>query len=87
MDAVQTEGGWADAQGKYAKAEPLHKRALAIREKALRPDHPSLSGALENYATLLRKTGRSAEATKMEARAMEARANVIRAKHAPDNPY
>ncbi len=26
-------------QGKYAAAEPLHKRALAIREKALGPEH------------------------------------------------
>ncbi len=25
-----------------AKAEPLYKRALAIREKALGPDHPQL---------------------------------------------
>ena len=26
------------AQGRYAEAEALHKRALAIREKAIRPD-------------------------------------------------
>ena len=29
-----------DAQGKYAEAEPLYKRALVIVEKALEPDHP-----------------------------------------------
>ena len=28
------------SQGAYAKAEPLYLRALAIREKALGPDHP-----------------------------------------------
>ena len=28
--------------GKYAEAEPLYSRALAIREKALGPDHPEV---------------------------------------------
>ncbi len=69
------------AQGKYAGAEPLYKRALAIWEKALGPEHPNVVKGLENYAALLRKTGRSSEATKMEARA-----KAIRAKHAEKNP-
>ena len=30
------------AQGRYAEAEPLYKRALAIREKALGPEHPDV---------------------------------------------
>ncbi len=68
-------------QGRHAEAEPLHKRALAIREKALGPDHPDVATILENYAVLLRVTGRDAEATEMEARA-----KVIRAKHAKENP-
>ncbi len=70
-----------NAQGKYAEAEPLYKRALPIDEKALGPDHPHVATALENYAALLHKTGRSAEATKMEARA-----KATRAKHAKQNP-
>ncbi len=65
------------AQSRYAEAEPLIKRALAIEEKALGPEHPDVAQSLENYAALLRKTGRSAEAAKMEARA-----KAIRAKHA-----
>ena len=36
--------------------------------------------SLENYAALLRKTGRGTEADKLEARA-----KVIRAKHAEEN--
>ncbi len=68
-------------QGKYAEAEALYKRALAIDEKALGPEHPDVAQSLENYAALLRKTGRSTEATKMEARA-----KAIRAKHAKENP-
>ena len=31
------------AEGRYADAELLYKRALAIREKTLGPDHPSLA--------------------------------------------
>ncbi len=40
------------AQGKYAEAEPLHKRALAIFEKALGPHHPSVAHSLNNLALL-----------------------------------
>ena len=69
------------AQGKYTEAEPLFRRALAVWEKALGPEHPNVAMALENYAALLRKTNRAAEAAKLEARAQ-----AIRAKHAKENP-
>jgi len=36
-------------QGQYAKAEPLHKRALAIREKALGPNHPDVATSLNTH--------------------------------------
>ncbi len=52
-----------------------------LGEKALGPEHPHVATNLMNYAALLRKTGRSAEASKMEARA-----KAIRAKHAEQNP-
>ena len=44
-------------------------------------EHPAVAQSLQNYAALLRKTGRSSEATEMEARA-----KAIRAKHAEENP-
>ena len=69
------------AQGKYADAEPLHKRALAIWESALGPEHPNVAKGLENYASLRRKMGLSAEAARLEAQA-----RAIRAKHAKENP-
>ena len=56
-------------QSKYAQAEPLYERSLAIREKALGSEHPNVARSLENYAALLRKVNRDAEASKMEARA------------------
>ena len=68
------------AQGKYAEAEPLYRRALAIREKALGPEHPDVAKTLENYAELLRKANRKAEAAEMRERAQ-----AIRAKHAEKN--
>jgi tetratricopeptide (TPR) repeat protein len=70
-----------DAQGKYAEAEPLYHRSLAIYEKALGPSHPIVATTLENLAVLLTKTNRAAEA-----QALTARANEIRAKHAQQNP-
>ena len=53
---------------------------MAFQETALGPDHPDVAETRENYAALLRETGRDAEAARMEARA-----KAIRAKHAQDN--
>ena len=63
-----------DTQGQYAAAEPLYKRALAIDEKALGPDHPSVATSLENLAGLYRATERTEEAKKLERRAERIRA-------------
>ncbi len=62
------------AQGKDAEAEPLYQRSLAIREKALGPEHPDVATSLENYAALLRQTARADQAERMEARAKVMRA-------------
>jgi hypothetical protein len=48
--------------GKYEQSYMLHKRALAIREKAFGPDHPEVVPSLWNIANLYRKTGRDKEA-------------------------
>lgn len=48
--------------GKYAEAMEIAERLLAIREKALGPDHPLLNGALKDLAELYRVQGRLAEA-------------------------
>ena len=37
-------------QGKYSEAEGLHKRALAIRAKALGANHPDVGQTLNNLA-------------------------------------
>ena len=61
-------------QGRYAEAEPLHQRSLTIFEKALGPEHPDVAKGLENYAALMRMTGRTEEAVEMDARAKAIRA-------------
>ena len=40
-------------QGKYEEADPLYLRAVAIGEKTLGPDHPTLATTLNNRAGLL----------------------------------
>ena len=41
------------AQGKLEEAAPLYKRAVAVWEKALGPDHPLVATGLNNQAMLL----------------------------------
>ncbi len=48
--------------GRYAEAEPLLQRSLAILEKALGPEHPDVANSLHNLAELYRAQGRYAEA-------------------------
>jgi tetratricopeptide (TPR) repeat protein len=63
-------------QGQYAAAEPLYKRALAIWEKALGPDHPQVATVLKNMARLYKEAGRVDEAIRWEKRA-----NAIRSRN------
>ncbi len=49
-------------KGNYAEAEPLYRRGLAIREKALGPDEPDTAIALNNLALLLHQKGNYAGA-------------------------
>jgi nephrocystin-3 len=58
------------AQGDYAGAEPLYRRALAIAEKAEGPDHPSTGTTLNNLARLLQDQGDYAGAEPLFRRAL-----------------
>lgn len=66
----------ASRQKKYADSQPHFQRALQIQEKAYGPEHPNLVATLQNYAEMLRETGKGAEA-----KAMEERAKAIRKKN------
>ena len=52
-------------EARYADAEPLYKRVLAITEKALGPDHPSVALALNDLAELYKEEGRYADAERL----------------------
>jgi tetratricopeptide (TPR) repeat protein len=54
-------GFYLDFRGDYAEARPYLERALAIREKALGPDHPDTAQSLNNLGYLLQATGDLAE--------------------------
>jgi tetratricopeptide (TPR) repeat protein len=56
-------------QSKYPEAEPLYQRALDIKKKTVGLLHPDLVIILDNYAKLMRASGREAEACKLEAQA------------------
>jgi serine/threonine protein kinase/tetratricopeptide (TPR) repeat protein len=60
-------------EGKYPHADSLYRRAIQIREK-VGADNPDLAQSLSDYADLLDRMGRSADAKDMRARAEKIRA-------------
>ena len=57
-------------KGRYAEAEPLYKRALAIAEKALGPDHPLVATILGNLERLYYDEDRHVDARPLVLRAV-----------------
>ncbi len=70
-----------DKLGHYADAEPLYKRSLAAREKALGPDHPYVALSLTNLAELYARQGRLAEAAPLYERALQIRETALGPNH------
>ena len=69
------------AQGKYAEAEPLYRRALAIREKALGAEHPDVAIAFNNLATLYRAQGKYAQAEPLYRRSLAIKEKALGPEH------
>ena len=61
------------ASEKFAEAEPLLARAVAIEQLAFPNGHPDIAALLESQAALMGRTGREAEAAKLVERAREVR--------------
>ncbi len=70
-------------QGKYAEAEPLYKRSLAIWEKALGPEHPDVATSLNNLAGLYQAQGKYAEGEPLYKRSLAIWEKVLGPEH-PD---
>jgi eukaryotic-like serine/threonine-protein kinase len=75
--------GVHDSTGSYAEAKALHERALAIEERALGPEHPSVATSLNNLALVHRATGSYAEAKALQERALGIRERAL-GPHHPD---
>jgi tetratricopeptide (TPR) repeat protein len=60
-------------QGQYAKAEPRYRRALAIREKALGPEHPEVASSLNRLAHFYHDQEQYAKAEPLYLRALAIR--------------
>ncbi len=69
------------AQGKYAKAERRIRRALAIREKAFGPEHPSVAQSLNDLANLYQAQGQYVEAEPLYKRALASFEKALGAEH------
>ncbi len=63
-------GYMAYTLGKYAEAETLYQRSLAIREKASGRDHPGVAESLNNLAVLYVAQGKYAEAEPLHQRSL-----------------
>jgi tetratricopeptide (TPR) repeat protein len=71
-----------DAKARYSEAERVSRRALAIDQASLRPDHPNVAIRLNNLAELLRVTNRLAEAEPLMRRAL----TIDEKSYGPDHP-
>jgi tetratricopeptide (TPR) repeat protein len=57
------------AQGRFADAEPLYKRAIAIYDGSSGVSNQQFANVLDNYAELLQATSRAEEAKAVRSRA------------------
>jgi tetratricopeptide (TPR) repeat protein/CHAT domain-containing protein len=67
--------------GKFSEAMPLAQQALAIREKALGPDHLLVATSLNNLADLYQVQGRYADAEPLYKRALAIREKALGPDH------
>src|SRR5262245_45216642 len=67
--------------GKFSEAIPLARRALALLEKQLGPDHPDVAQLLNNLAELYRNQGRYADAEPLYRRALAIREKALGRDH------
>jgi tetratricopeptide (TPR) repeat protein len=63
-------GYYLKERGRYAEAERLYERALAIREQQLGPEHPDTAMSLNNLAALYDNQGKYSQAEPLCKRAL-----------------
>jgi non-specific serine/threonine protein kinase/serine/threonine-protein kinase len=83
-DLAMVYGNLAGLYGRQGKDEDslaLHRRALAIREKTLGPEHPSTAMSMDNVAATLRDLGQLDEAEPLLLRGLAIREKTLPADH------
>ncbi len=75
-------GRYLRDRGALAEAESLAERALAIREKALGPDHPDVALTLNGLASIYYDQGRYAETVSLFARTLAIQEKALGEEHA-----
>jgi tetratricopeptide (TPR) repeat protein len=63
-------GLWLSYRAEHGEAEPLHQRALAIKEESLGPEHPDVAVSLNNLASLYDNQGQFPKAERLHQRAL-----------------
>jgi tetratricopeptide (TPR) repeat protein len=65
-------------RGRYAEAEPLHRRSLGIKERTVGRDDPPVATSLNNLAHLYMRQGRYADAEPVFKRSLAIRESALR---------
>jgi tetratricopeptide (TPR) repeat protein len=74
-------GAYLMAGAARFEAEPLLRRAIAVRERAMGPEHPDLAIPIDNLARLYAGTGRPAEAEPLFQRTLAIREQALGPEH------
>jgi tetratricopeptide (TPR) repeat protein len=80
---LDTKADALHERGKDAEAEPLLRKALAVREEGLGPRHPDTAACYNNLATNLEGLGRYQEAERLHGKALAIREEALGPRH-PD---
>ncbi|KAK7920679.1 kinesin light chain [Apiospora marii] len=67
--------------GKYAAAEEMHRRTLALKETVLGREHPSTLDSMNNLAESLRQQGKYTEAEEMHRQTLGLKESVLGREH------
>ncbi len=80
--AISNHAGILRELGKIDAAEPLYREAIAIKERALGPNHPSVANSIGQLATLLLEDrGAAADAESLTRRTLSIRQDALGARH------
>ncbi|MCB5265020.1 MAG: tetratricopeptide repeat protein [Candidatus Cloacimonetes bacterium] len=85
-DSLHNLANLYQAQGQYAKAEPLYLQALQIRELVLGREHADTATTLNNLAVFYQAQGRYDKAEPLHLRALKIKEQILGAEH-PNTAY